>query len=519
MRPGPERTLTRAGPGLSPFLRYALLWSAAFAAYSLGLSGAFALDDSTYILRNPVLAAPSEWLRFFYDPFSVVASPTMALHAYRPLVGLCYGLTALAGGLNPFWFHVVSAALHATNVCLVWTLAKRWSSGLPALAGAALFALHPAQTEAVAYIGAQPDLLAAFFCLTAFLLYSHAKFESSGGVRGASWAAFGAALLCKENALFLLLALPAYDAVRRPDWGRARRLRAWTPYAALGLAYLVVRGLVLGRLSHEGRPWGGSWGLHAQTAVHGVFQDLANVLWPFHLRACYAFDVGPHFAGIALLKAVVLAGVAAACVLGLARRKAWGFGLAWATLALLPVSNLLPLVALAADRFLYVPMAGLALAWAHWVARWPKRWAGAAVAAFALGFLGVWLDLHAAWQNDVALFTHAYAQAPEDPCTHVYLATYYLEWGMLDRSEAMNEAVLRSPLLRARGLRTLGAIRMAQKRWPEARTALEAAVSASPGAVGAHAALAGCAEAEGDSARARRERELEAGIRRARGAL
>ncbi|MBI5200017.1 MAG: hypothetical protein HY925_00395, partial [Elusimicrobia bacterium] len=113
--------MTSRRPALSPFLQYALLWAAAFAGCTLALSGDFALDDATYILRNPALASPREWPRFFYDPFSVVANPTMALHAYRPFTGLIYGLTTLVFGYSPFWFHVVSAALHATNVCLVWT--------------------------------------------------------------------------------------------------------------------------------------------------------------------------------------------------------------------------------------------------------------------------------------------------------------------------------------------------------------------------------------------------------------
>lgn len=517
LRAGPERALTAASAAVSTPVRYVLVWAAAFGAFTLALSGGFALDDSTYILRNAVLGSPREWPRFFYDPTSVVASPTMAVHAYRPLVGLCYGLTTLLGGLNPFWFHLVSASLHATNACLVWALARRWFPGLPALAAAALFALHPVQAEAVAYIGAQPDLLVLFFCLAAFLAYTHPRFESSLAVRGSSWGAFAAGLLAKENALFLLLAIPAYDHVKRPGPWR-RRLAWWLPYALIGAAYMVVRGVVLGRLSHEGRPWGGSWLLHLMLAAHGVFQDLANVLWPLHLRVCYAFEIGPGFAWLALIKAAVLAGVAAACLAGLRRRRAWAFGAAWAIAALLPVSNILPLIVLAADRFLYVPMAGLALAWAQWVARWPRRWAAGAVAALSAGLLGLSLDQQLAWQNDVALYTHAYSQAPRDPCTHVYLATYYLEWGMLEKAEAMNEAVLRSPMLRARGLRTLGAIRMAQRRLPEARQALEAAVAENPRAVGGHAALAQCLEAEGDHEGARRERALEAELRRSRAA-
>ncbi|MBI4346479.1 MAG: hypothetical protein HY553_06465 [Elusimicrobia bacterium] len=489
----------------------------AFAAYTSALSGAFLMDDFTYIVRNPANADPAQWLRFLYDPASVVAHETMSAHAYRPLVGLVYGATRLAAGLNPFWFHLVSLCLHALNTVLVFRLASRFASGLAPWAGAALFCLHPVQAEAVSYIGAQPDLLVTCFCLVVFLAYSSEGYERKAGLRWGACAAFAAALLSKETALFWLLAAPCYDHVARRAWTRERRLRAWLPFAALGLAYLVARAAVLGRVSHEGRPWGGGWPMHAVTVAHAAFQYLANVAWPLELRACYNFEVGPRFAAWAALKAAVTLAVVAVAARALWRRAPAGFFGAWAAAAILPASNVLPLVVLGADRFLYAAMAGMAGAWALWVARWPRRWGAAAVAAISACLWALSADQQLNWQNDVELFTHAYARAPRDPCTHVSLSNYYIQWRMYDRAEALNEAVVRSPLLRERGLRKLGEIRLLQGRPAEAVRAFEEALSVNPALVGVHRALAVCATVLGDPDRAARERELEKTVRRARG--
>ena len=78
--------------------------------------------------------------------------------------------------------------------------------------------------------------------------------------------------------------------------------------------------------------------------------------------------------------------LAAGSLWGLARRRSWGFGAFWFFVALAPMSNVVPFTALAADRFLYLSMAGAALALANGsgvnsagaaayppVAFWPNR--------------------------------------------------------------------------------------------------------------------------------------------------
>ena len=85
-------------------------------------------------------------------------------------------LTVLArqpdGGIDPFPFHFASLLIHIASALLVWAilrlLIKRdWA----ACAGAVLFAVHPVQVEAVAWVSGMNTLLFALLSLWAIWQY------------------------------------------------------------------------------------------------------------------------------------------------------------------------------------------------------------------------------------------------------------------------------------------------------------------------------------------------------------
>jgi hypothetical protein len=87
-------------------------------------------------------------------------------HFYRPLVWLLFWAQTTLFGLDPRPFHMVSMALHGLNAALLGWLA--WRLGVSrwgALLAAAIVALHPAPFEAVVWVSAQSELLAAALLL------------------------------------------------------------------------------------------------------------------------------------------------------------------------------------------------------------------------------------------------------------------------------------------------------------------------------------------------------------------
>src|SRR5439155_1435049 len=84
------------------------------------------------------------------------------------------GLLAAVVGPKPWAFHLTNVALHALNAGLVFAVLRRLvteDDGRAALAGALLFALHPVQSEAVAWASETKDLLSALFSLLAIRQY------------------------------------------------------------------------------------------------------------------------------------------------------------------------------------------------------------------------------------------------------------------------------------------------------------------------------------------------------------
>lgn len=119
-------------------------------------------------------------------------------HFYRPMVWLLFWLQARAFDLDPRGYHAVSFVLHLANAFLLGWLVfrltndhrrptkerlllvgRRWSFVLPT----AFVALHPAAFEAVAWVSAQSELLAAFWLLLALHLWVSATNDTQRTVK------------------------------------------------------------------------------------------------------------------------------------------------------------------------------------------------------------------------------------------------------------------------------------------------------------------------------------------------
>ena len=118
---------------------------------------------------------------------------------------LSYAVNYWLDGLEPLGYHLVNLGLHMVVVLLVFALGSEvgLSTG-GAFFGAAVFAIHPIQAEAVAGIFGRMDLMAAAFFLAALLSHMVAREHEASGEssRLARWAAVSfylGAVLSKEH--------------------------------------------------------------------------------------------------------------------------------------------------------------------------------------------------------------------------------------------------------------------------------------------------------------------------------
>ena len=287
---------------------------------------------------------PTLWYEFSYedlnDPVRFLEPPSWVTMTddwqHRIVTRWTFGVSSLISPVEPFGYHLVSILFHALNTVLLLLLARLVFGGVwwP-FVGAAFFAVHPLQTEAVAYISARADLVMTTCVLLALIAAERERW---------GWMLVASAVACfaKESGL---VAAPVALL-----WACAR----WKP-VPLWLGALVIGGGGLGAIVVVGHYGVAGFDL-AYTAreTAKVWQMLGAVALPVGLSIDHA-PMPMVWAYVGLV-AMVWAGCWA-CV----SSRPWAFGLLFVLIALAP-RLLIPLVEGLHEHHFYGPMAGIAIA-------------------------------------------------------------------------------------------------------------------------------------------------------------
>jgi len=376
-------------------------------------------DDVEYVEQNPNLREPLGW------PSVVRAFTEKYESNWIPLTWLSLHLDAAVFGIDPAVYHVENALLHGlTALVLLFAFAHATGRVAPSAFAAAVFVLHPLHVESVAWVAQRKDCLSGLFF--ALAVAAHLRFAGGAGV-GGRLAVFGAgvcAMLSKPTAVMLPVALLLLDfwPLHRLDRGTLlARVREQVPlFAAAGLAgvFTVLAQRSAGSIELLQLPF--LW-----RAMNGAWNYLAYLgmaIWPVDLAFYYTWPLDaalPWKAGIALVAFVALTLAAFRATLverlepGGAGRAVW-IGWLWYVALLLPVVGFVQVgMQGRADRYMYWPLYGLALAVGYgghaWVAdqRWKQRVAMALAGGvlLALGF-SAHAQVHH-WRSGLALYGRA----------------------------------------------------------------------------------------------------------------
>jgi protein O-mannosyl-transferase len=408
----------------------ALVAAAIALVHAGAVRAGFVFDARVLVLENPTLRDPS-WAGIRYVFTHDYWQPMATDGLYRPLTILSFlaDWSVLGHGDRPAGYLVENVVLHVACAVLLALLVRRLSGRLwPAAVAALLFGVHPVATEAVANVVGRADLLATAGVLGGLVAWAHGR--DAARWRRAAWgAALAAAAVVavggKETGLVLAAAIPLYDVAiaARP------RLR---------VEHVVVALVVVGYLA--ARAWVAANGLPAEdvspidnpiveagfvagrlTAVSVLARELALVAWPATLSADYSWRQIPLASwppepGVAEWTAAGLAAVVAgAWLLARVRRSrpdVFFFG-GLAVLALVPTANLLVVIgSIVAERFLYLPLAGLA-AVAALLADRGSRATTVVVGVVAVALAARTVVREADWRDELGFWTATVAAAPE----------------------------------------------------------------------------------------------------------
>ena len=342
-------------------------------AFINSFGGKFVFDDIHEIVRNPHL---EPLLPPWHAMFQGNRLPA------RPLPYLSFAIDRAIWGTRLFGYHLTNVVIHVIAALALFDLIRltltsprlrdRWADrAVPvAMVIAAIWAIHPLQTQAVTYIYQRIESMTGMFCIVS--LWSFAKAAFAGWSRRwlvASAAAAAAAMASKENAVVLPLLALAYDWFFVADETRDEKAATWLKglasrwwYYLLLAATWSVLGLVLlsqqsryqefQELQHSPLEY-----LYTQSGV--ILHYIRLSVLPLDQRFDYGSwpvaksmaDVWPAFLTVSAL--------VAATAVGTTLRRPWAWLGVVFFLALAPTSSIMPVEAVANEHRMYVALAAV----------------------------------------------------------------------------------------------------------------------------------------------------------------
>src|SRR4029453_14904540 len=344
-----------------------IFFAVGLAVYAPALGGEFIGDDIGYVVHNFYihdLDLPGALA--LLDPFG---PPARFTANYAPVGLAVHALEWRLFGEDPFGYHLLNLLLHTLASTLLVAVFLRYGIGRAAagLLGA-VFLLHPANVEAVAWIFQLKTVLALVLALAALLALSERPL--------AAWALFSLALLTKFQAIFALPVAAVFTLSHRTAGGGRRWLwlGAWS---VLGLLCGLPEFVAFEAVGHAGM-----LGRYPTRWLQAL--DVAAIAGRYLVMATTSLGVSAYQEPApvrSLLDPWALAGLLGLLLLGIrlaltlrARSLEAGYW-TWAAAAYAPVSQVFPFLSPVGDRYLYFVLPGLlggAYLWGRSV--W-ERWA------------------------------------------------------------------------------------------------------------------------------------------------
>lgn len=468
------------------------------------LQGEFVYDDIVDFLENPGwLVTGDGWKHYIFTGFHGWT------HYFRPLVVALFTAQVRLFDVQPGPMHAISLSVHLINALLVGALADKAGAfgGRPprlrrplAVVAVAVYGLHPAMIEPVAWIASQFDLVATLFMLLGLL--SNTLLFGKALRPFAVALCFFLAACSKESAVSFPLILVVFDwllqSARCASMNAAMGVRGfvkqnWQTYLAVflaGLVYLWFRQWALAGGAIPPHDTGMSALNRVQVASHSYFTYWRVLFAPTHgMSPLHRYDPATFAAVTPQSIGLVIAAIAllTASICGWFRRgSALASIVLVVTAALIPVIKLLPTGSdpnLYNDRYLTTAIAAACALFpmvlienlptsALRVARLTAPLAFVAWLASSILIIRGTLPL---WNNSVALWTWALKVDPNNDAAKSWLITSYLREGMVREAEAMMEAEIKSGNTSCAGcMMTIAAAKIQQGDLKAAETAIEA---------------------------------------------
>ena len=409
--------------------------------YANSIDNPFIWDDNVFIKNNPIIK-DVRYLPHIFTKNLLEHNPIKG-DFYRPVQGLSLMIDYFFWGSNPVGYHIANFLLHLLCALLVYFLVNdiirdRLASFFTGL----LFLIHPVQTEAVTYISGRADPLATAFILSAFLLYIRATTPIS-----TTWSTFsyiGAifmfiiAIFSKETSLIFPVLLLLYEFY---IWGIDKFFRKvrviilrLAPFLGLVIIYLVIRFTLLTQITKFVHTTSVGLGARGVTFLTTIPVYIRLLFIPMDLHMERFIPISSSLFEPRVLIALGILCFAIVCIVRTYKfSRETSFGLTWFFVTLVPISNLIPLNAVMAEHWLYLPSIGIFMVIGSGVSKLllkavnTKRVIIIIIITAYLIFLSTLTILrNVEWGNAIIFYKNAIRYSPDSYRLHYNLGVTYM---------------------------------------------------------------------------------------------
>jgi tetratricopeptide (TPR) repeat protein len=389
------------------------------------------LDDNTLILDKQAILSD---IRNVSSIFTTDAFFSENRFYYRPMLNVSFMFDAMFGSLNYAVYHLSNILWHFLAVILSFTLLVRlFKRRQLAFLLATIMAVHPALSQAVAWLPGRNDSLVTVFAVLSFWFFLNFLDKEKLSNFLALSLFFFLALLSKEMVIFLPLLFIAYFFIFRYDWkikGRSLSL------SLLGSGTVMFIWFLLRDVALRGGQ------ISFSNALISVLRNLlpsgammAKIFLPFNLSGLPVVVDTSYIYILIILPVLLLLFI-------FSKYKDWRyilFGFFWFGIFFFPPFIIADAAPFLLEHRLYLPYLGLAIA-AYGFSElrafsWGKRRHLLIVSAIILIFASINIFHIGIFSDRLTFWESATASSPHSPLAQRNLgAMYYLD-GDLDKAE------------------------------------------------------------------------------------
>lgn len=401
----------------------ALIILIAFISYANSIRNPFLFDDGIVIQNNANIRSFAN-VQYLFSPryFEIFDERT-----WRPLTTLFYmGNYKLWGLYTPLW-KMVSILIHALNGIFLYLALRRAYSERAAFFAGAIFVSLPVNSEVINSLAFIKDPLSLSLGLVSFAFYIK-------GYLLLSLFVFLFSLLSKEMAVILPLLFILYDMNIEGHKGRDLLARIKTIHIWYWMTMVIFLVIYFGRFQNSGDEYfGGKFSIWLLNLPLILIRDIGLLfsIWPNVDHVVEPSGIGALFAWIPIILITLILTII------WYKEKPFLFFFLWLILCLVPISGIVPLDQVIAERFLYWSSFGFSGIIAITFFRLLNKHAAMLLIVVVLFFIAVDFKRSNDWKGNLSLWSATVRDEPGSFRGHGNLAIAYFENGMV--REAINE--------------------------------------------------------------------------------